>query len=168
MKLFIFACENWRNIETGYAAKLWATSMMDSIPASRARWSKAEKMPRFARGLIYCTANGDFTMPFVTTGHVEDRVVEDVWREKWEFPFKIQPLGSPWKQIHKEVAKREWPLLSMHRNMTCCVNGLHGVSAFVPNEIELRQWQQILADLGEESDTFPPEETALQLLLDSL
>jgi hypothetical protein len=105
-------------------------------------------------------------MPFVVTGLPEDKVVDDVWPdEKWEFPFKIHPLGSPWKQVHKDVAKREWPMLSTNPNMANAIRGLRGMTAFDPNEIELSQWHQILRDLAEEPDHFPPAQSRNEWLL---
>jgi hypothetical protein len=94
-------------------------------------------------------------MPFVTASFPEDRKVDDVWPEVWEFPFSIHPLGSPGKLLSLDVAKRSWAFLDPDKNPTHCLNGMNGRTVFVPNEIEDSDWQQVLADAGQQPDTFP-------------
>jgi type I site-specific restriction endonuclease len=53
-----------------------------------------------------------------------------------------------------DVAKRSWAFLDSNKNPTHCLNGMNGRTVFVPNEDD--EWRQILADAGEQPDTFPP------------
>ena len=176
MNLYIFACEYLRNIEIGYANKLWAVSALDD-KTSRQRWGKAQLMSRYSRGLIYSSADKTFTMPFVTESKPDDCTIDDIWDQRWEFPFAIHPLGGPDRLISLEVAKHSWPMLSTRINPTHAVNGINGYTVFVANEIEQSQWNQILEDLGDEIDSFPQQEeqrrathqrTARQQILDRL
>jgi hypothetical protein len=155
MKLWVFACRYLRNIQIGYDARLWAVSVLDRRTSNN-RWAKAQKMFPHSRGIIYSSTDRTFTMPFITQDFADDRVVDDVWPEPWEFPFSIHPLGSPRKLLSLDVAKRCWPFLDPDKNPTHCLTGMNGRTVFVPNEIEGHEWQQILADLGEVPDTFPP------------
>jgi hypothetical protein len=105
MKLWVFACRYLRNIQIGYDGQMWAVSALDKR-ASNNRRAKTQKMFPHSRGIIYSSTDRTFTMPFVTQDFPEDRVVDDVWPEPWEFPFSIFPLGSPSKLLSLETAKR--------------------------------------------------------------
>jgi hypothetical protein len=120
---------------------------------------RRKKIFPHSRWIIYSSTDRTFTMPFVTQDFAEDRVVDDVWPEPWEFPFSMFPLGSPNKLVSLEAAKRSWSILDPDKNPTHCINGMNGRTVFVPNEIEDKEWLQILSDVGESPDTFsPPDE----------
>jgi len=153
MKLWVFACRHLRNIKIGYDTRLWAVSVLDKRTSSN-RWAKAQKMFPNSRGIIYSSTDRTFTMPFVTQDFPEDRIVDDVWPEAWEFPFSIFPLGSPNKLVSLETAKWSWSILDPDKNPTHCLNSMNGRTVFVPNEIEDEEWQQILSDVGEVADHF--------------
>ncbi len=161
MKLWIFACKFLRNIQIGYDNGLWAVSALDKRTSNN-RWSKAQKMFPFSRGVIYSSTDRTFTMPFVTQSFPTNERVDDVWPETWEFPFRIQPLGSPRRLLALDVAEHTWPILQHRRNPTHCVNGMNGLTVFVPNEIDDADWQRILSDLGEIPDKFPEPEDPLR------
>lgn len=168
MKLWVFACQFLKNIRIGYDARRWAVSALDAR-TSKNRWAKAQKMFPYSRGLIYSSTDRTFTMPFVTQSFPEDRIVEDVWPEAWEFPFQIHPLGSPNKLLSLDVAKLTWPVLQSRNNPTHCLNGMNGRTVFVPTEIDDADWKQILRDVGEDHDTFPePEDPIKRLIRDFL
>jgi len=167
MNLWVFACQYLRNIQIGYDVGLWAVSALDARTSNN-RWSKAQKMFPFSRGVIYSSTDRTFTMPFVTQAFPEDRRIEGVWPETWEFPFRIHPLGSPRRLLSLDAAKHIWPILQSRSNPTHCLNGMNGRTVFVPNEIEDADWRQILGDLGELPDSFPPPEDPLKRLLDDL
>ena len=155
MLLYVFSSETWQNVERGYNARLWATSVMDTT-SSRGRWTKAQGMPLYARGLIWCVETNGFHMPFVVDDTPENRIEESVWGQPWEFPFKIHPLKEPKHRFPCEMAKLKWPVCQRHQNLACAVRGIHGVSAFQPNRIPPEQWGQILDDMEAEDDgTFP-------------
>jgi hypothetical protein len=167
MKLWVFACQFLRNIQIGHDSGLWAVSALDRRTSNN-RWSKAQKMFPFSRGVIYSSTDRTFTMPFVTQAFPEDKIVTDVWPEPWEFPFPIQPLGSPCKLLSLDAAKHSWPILQTRSNPTHCLNGMNGRTVFVPNEIDDADWQQILRNLGEIPDTFPQPEDPIERLLRDL
>jgi len=166
MKLWVFACEYLRNIKIGFDAGLWAVSRLDRRTMMN-RWTKAQKMPPYSRGLIYSSTDRTFTMPFVTTDYPEAKIVEDVWPEPWAIPFPIHPLGSPDSLVSLDAAKHGWPILGSAPNPTHCLNGLNGRTVFVPNEIEKEDWELMLKHLADEEDTFPePEEPVPAYLRD--
>jgi hypothetical protein len=63
----------------------------------KGRYTKAAKMKIGDVGLLYCSENKNFTVPFVVRSLPEFRLVQDIWPEPWALPFKIDPLGSPAK-----------------------------------------------------------------------
>lgn len=163
MKLWVFACQHLKNIQLGHDSGFWTVSALDRRTSNN-RWSKAQKMFPYSRGLIYSSTDKTFTMPFVTTSFPEDRIIQGIWPEAWEFPFNIHPLGSPSKLASLSVAKRSWRILQGAPNPTHCLNGMNGRTVFVPNEIEKEDCLQVLRDLAERPDTFPEPEEPLQLL----
>ena len=168
MQLYVFACDNWRNIKIGYEKHLWAVSKRDD-QTNKSRWGKARQMPPYSRGILYCSETQSFVMPFVTRCYPQNEVVPDIWPEEWMFPFEIVPLGSPSLSVHLDAAKREWPILQTNSNPTHCLNGMAGRTIFVPNEITPEDWHLILQHLAENSDDrFPPPQPAFDANLQDI
>ncbi len=51
-------------------------------------------------------------------------MVEDVWPEKWAFPFRIHPLGTPRCQLPKDRVMEELEVARSHtsRNLSHVLN----------------------------------------------
>lgn len=164
MLLYVLSSETWQNVERGHKARLWATSVLDDPITSKGRWTKAQTMPLYARGMIWCVETNAFHMPFVVDDLPEERIEEHTWTEPWEFPFKIHPLKDPMHRFSLDLAKRRWPVCQRHKNMACAVRGIHGVSAFQPNRIQPEQWAQILDDMGADDDSAFPDARAMRVV----
>ncbi len=147
MLLWIFSSENCENIELGFKNKKWAVSVLDQS-TSRQRFTKSRKMTENSFGLLYCSKDHVFTVPFKICSLPLNETVENIWPQKWELPFNIQPLGSPDRRLALSAAKYDWDCLSPDSNPACDLNGMNGRTIFIPNEISEKDWGKIIRDLG--------------------
>lgn len=150
MNLFCFASCSVANIRIGVNARKWAVATT-SDSDMKARRTKADRYLSVGdKGLLYCNETHSFTTPFIVASRVNPTaVVTDVWSSPWVFPFDIEPLGDPSKQVHADVAKKFWPILqnSPHKSVSAAMN-ITGTTVFVPNEIDEVQWSMIMDSLA--------------------
>jgi hypothetical protein len=148
MELFCFASKSVTNIWAGIGAGLWAVA--ETSPQDmKARTTKSKRLRIGSAGLLYCNETHSFTTPFLVYSEPDpDRVVTDVWPEKWCLPFKIHPLGTPARQLHMDEAKIQWPVL---RNVgpggVSAAMNITGTTVFVPKEISAEDWSHIVTAL---------------------
>lgn len=169
MDLFCFASRSEENIWLGVRNRLWAVGTV-SDQAMRARITKARNYLRVgSRGILYCNPTQSFTTPFIVESMADPvATVKDIWPEPWVLPFRINPLGNPSRQLHKDRATELWQVLinSPHRKNVPAAMNITGTTVFVPVEVPDGDWALILRDLavpaaGPLSDTptpFFPEE----------
>lgn len=149
MDLFCFASKNLTNIWAGIGAGLWAVA--ETSPTDmKARATKSKRMKVGAAGLLYCNETHSFTTPFLVYSEPDpDKIVTDVWPEKWRLPFRIHPLGTPALQLHMDAAKTQWPLLkNVGAGGVSAAMNITGTTVFVPNEITADDWAHILSSLS--------------------
>src|SRR5262249_42004450 len=91
-----------------------------------------------------------FTTPFFVYSTPDpDRVVTDIWRERWRLPFRIHPLGDPTRQVNMDDAKKAWPILQASKSpsVSAALN-ITGTTVFVPSEISSEDWSLIITSLS--------------------
>jgi hypothetical protein len=141
LELFLFTSKN--------GAGMWAVS--ETSPRDmQARITKSKRMRVGSLGLLYCSANQCFTTPFIVYSEADPKkVVTDVWPEQWRLPFRIHPLGNPTRLVHKDEAKKQWPVLqgSASNNITVELN-ITGTTVFVPSPITQKDWELMLKGLA--------------------
>ena len=147
IRVWLSASKNLRNIRIGFNAQKWAVSEIDDA-SMNARFTKSRRMSIGEHGLIYCSENQSFTMPFTILSKPRFEKITDVWPEPWGLPFSIEPLGSPGHRVPLYSAKRSWRCLHDVRNPTHRLNGMNGKTVFVPNDIPEEDWQSIIRHLG--------------------
>ena len=173
MKLYVFSSDSFKNIWTGYKQKIWAVSPTGKGSFSEARATRARQMPKYSRGIIYCSgrekkkslATKRFLMPFVTMGLLEDRPETRVWEDAWHFPFQIKPLLDPSNPINDagrfpgckwNDAIEKWPIFrradEQDKPPESAVNGIQGATIFIANEISDDEWRMMLIDIGADPD----------------
>jgi len=149
MDLFCFACKNLTNIWAGIGAGMWAVAET-SESDMKARITKSKRMKVGSLGVLYCNETHSFTTPFLVYSAPDaEKVVTDVWPEKWRLPFRIHPLGNPSRQVHMDEAKKLWPVLkaSSASSVSAAMN-LTGTTVFVPVEISADDWAAIVKGLA--------------------
>ena len=162
MDLFCFASRTVENIWLGVRAGRWAVATV-SNSLMRGRRTKAEKyLAPGCRGLLYCNPTHSFTTPFIVKSKVDPlAVVADIWPERWELPFFIQPLGDPRRQVPASEAWESWPILRKRRERYRSAGGISaamnitGTTVFVPVDITDEDWDVIIRDLAI-SPALPP------------
>ena len=147
MQLWIFSSKTTDNIERGFKARKWAVSDLDERTMDE-RYNRSRKMTIGSYGLLYCSEDQNFTLPFITQSKPELKTIGDIWSEPWALPFEIQPMGSPERRVHLEVAKHSWEMLRDATNTACRLRGINGRTIFLPNEIVDEDWRRIIKDLG--------------------
>lgn len=149
MKLFCFASKNLTNIWAGIGARMWAVA--ETSPSDmKARITKSKRMKVGSLGLLYCNETHSFNTPFLVYSEPDpDKVITDIWPEKWRLPFHIHPLGNPSRQVHKDIAMREWPVLvnSSVASVSAAMN-ITGTTVFVPVDITTDDWAVVVNDLA--------------------
>ena len=147
MQLWLFSSKNLLNIVIGFKAEKWAVSIIDDA-TSKQRYTKSQRMLPGALGLLYCSEDHTFTMPFQVLSQPAFETISNLWPEPWELPFDIKPLGHPHRMVALDVAKNYWECLEDSTNAACTLKGVNGRTVFLPNEISREDWQKIIADLG--------------------
>src|SRR6476620_106537 len=93
---------NLTNVWAGIGAGMWAISEQQAAKVSGAV-SKSNDLRVGSRGIIYCSDSQTFTTPFLVASKPEpDKRIDNVWPEIWTLPFRIMPLGTPRRQLHKD------------------------------------------------------------------
>lgn len=149
MELFCFASKNLTNIWAGIGARMWAVAET-SATDMKARITKSKRLKVGSLGLLYCNETHSFTTPFLVYSEPDpEKVVSDVWSEKWRLPFRIHPLGTPARQVHMDAAKTRWPILkNVGAGGVSAAMHITGTTVFVPTEISGDDWALILSDLS--------------------
>src|SRR6516165_8745878 len=129
IRLWVFASKNLRNILIGFNARMWAVSEIDD-GSMKARFTKSQRMSIGEHGLIYCSENQSFTMPFRILSKARFEKITDVWPETWGLPFSIEALGSPNRGLPLYSAKRSWRYLHNVENPTHRLKGRNGKTVF--------------------------------------
>lgn len=149
MELFCFASKNVTNIWAGIGAGLWAVA--ETSPSDmKARATKSKRLKVGSAGVFYCNETHAFTTPFLVYSEPDlDRIVTEIWAEKWRLPFRIHPLGDPYRQLSADEAKKQWRILenSGAGGVSAAMN-ITGTTVFVPKEITIDDWSQILTSLA--------------------
>jgi hypothetical protein len=147
MKLWLFSSKKSENIELGFKAKRWAVSIIDES-TTKQRYTKSRDMLPGSFGLLYCSENRAFTLPFEVLTQPELKTESNIWPETWELPFAIKPLGAPNRMVGLPVAKISWDCLKNSTNTACTLRGVNGRTVFLPNEITNQDWVKIITDTG--------------------
>lgn len=152
MDLFVFSSRSLTNIWAGLGARMWAVSQRDES-AMRELKTKAGRMYLGALGLLYCSDPNiqALTTPFLVYSSPDpNKVIDNVWPEPWVMPFRIHPLGTPDKQLHKDTAKTLLPIFKA-KNTTNIGHAfaIQPTTVFVPTTISSEDWQIIIEHLAE-------------------
>jgi hypothetical protein len=145
MELFCFPSKNLTNIWAGIGARMWAVAKTKNM---QARITKSKRMKVGSLGLLYCNETHSFTTPFLVYSEPDpEKSITNVWLGTWYLPFNIHPLGNPTRQVSKDTAKLEWPVLKNSRNVPKDMN-IPGMMIFTPKEISPDDWALILSSLS--------------------
>ena len=149
MKLFLFASGSLTNIRAGIGANLRAVNKT-SDAGMKARITQSAQMKIGSLGLLYCNEYHSFTTPFAGYSAPDvQRVETDVCRGEWYLPIRIHPLGSPRRQVHKDVAVANWTGPKEARaNATASMN-LTGTTVLAPRETSTDDWALMLDAMAE-------------------
>lgn len=100
--------------------------------------------------LLYCSETQSLTTPFIVYSSPDpEKEISNVWPETWALPFRINALGNPDKQLHKDEAQRILPMLDRNesRNIGHALH-LQPVTVFVPIDISPEDWKIIIERLA--------------------
>ena len=123
MEIFPFSSTNKTNIWADIGAGLWVVSRATD-PVHRGRITKSRSMHIGSLGILYWVETQSLTTPFVVLSIPDaEAVVRDVWPEEWVLPFKIRPLGTPYRQMHKDEV--------MHLLPTAVESGSNNISNII-------------------------------------
>ncbi|MBW7996878.1 MAG: hypothetical protein FVQ81_10005 [Candidatus Glassbacteria bacterium] len=146
INLFVFSSKNLTNIWAGIGAKLWAVSQRKG-GYKQAIITNSKNMKVGSLGLLYCSARKAFTTPFLVTSRPDcEKIVSDIWPEKWILPFGIYPLGSPNKVFTTTEA---YDKLSLLKNVGNISHKIHfqPTTVFQPTKITETDWSIIFNSL---------------------
>ena len=140
MKVFFFGSKSLTNIWAGIGSGLWAVSESKD---TQARITKSLAMRVGSLGVLYCTEVHSFTTPFIVYSKPDpNKVVNDIWPEKWRLPFKIHPLGTPHRLLHMDKAKEILPILkSSNVSSVSAALNITGTTVFVPKDLTTKDWE---------------------------
>ncbi len=150
MKLYTFASKNLTNIWAGIGAQMWAVAET-SESDMKSRITKSRTMKVGSAGILYCNQTHSFTTPFLVYSVPDpEKVIIDIWPERWRLPFRILPLGTPEKQMHKDIAAEKLKILSrMGPGGVSAAMNITGTTVFVPKEIPEEDWATIISELAQ-------------------
>lgn len=147
MDVYIFSSKNLTNIWAGVGARKWAISK-DQAEMSGTR-TKASQLRIGSLGLIYCVETQELTTPFLVASTPEpDSTVENIWPEKWFFPFSILPIGSPSKRFPKREISKLPVVLGSGRQWNTIIH-TQGQFVFQASQVGVEDWEIIFAALKE-------------------
>lgn len=148
--LYVFASHSLTNIWAGIGAGVWAVSQRDEVQMKGLR-TKAAKMTVGSVGVLYCSEIASLTTPFIVYSPVDpDGVVEDVWPERWVLPFRIHPLGTPRRRLHRAEAMSKLDVLrASGRTNISQILHLPATTVFSPNAVPPSDWAVLLHELAE-------------------
>jgi hypothetical protein len=143
--VYVFASATRTNIWAGIGAGLWAVNENNEPP--HLRKARAQGMPVGAFGLLYSKVDEALTTPFVVLSVPELMVAEErIWPERWVFPFRIRPLGSPRHMYPIAEARKQLGLFADVREEGKWQNKLNlaGTMTFQPVAFNDLDWAQII------------------------
>ena len=146
MELFVFSAVDLTNIWAGVGARMWAVSSEQASNASIQ--GKARKFQVGSLGLFYCVATKSLTTPFLVSSPPRfGETITNVWRDSWQLPFGIVPLGSPHKQVAVGSLARKLPSLADGKQRTSLFN-FQPITAFAASHLLPEDWAIIVAELA--------------------
>jgi len=151
MSIFLFSSENLTNTWAGIGAGLWAVSKSDDKPFHSGRITKSKGTKIGSFGILYCSETQCLTTPFIVFSAPDSRTtIANVWRGEWVLPFRIHPLGSPRKQLHKDEAMKVLPTLasSKHSNFGKALP-VQATTVFSATPLQDADWEVLISKLGE-------------------
>lgn len=80
VRLWLFPSYNIKNIEIGFKARRWAVSDIDDA-SMNARFTKSRRISIGEHGLIYCSEDRSFRMPFKILSKPQFEKITDMWPE---------------------------------------------------------------------------------------
>ncbi len=152
MEIFVFASKNLTNIWAGIGARLWAVSQTEDSTTAQGRRTKSKNMRVGSLGILYCNDTHALTTPFIVYSRADpERVITNVWPEKWVLPFRMFPLGTPARQLSADEAKQILPVF-MKSGETNFGKIFHvqPVTAFSATKIEQEDWAILISRLAVE------------------
>lgn len=131
---------------------MWAVSQRDDAQM-KGLITKAQEMTVGSLGVFYCTEVQSLTTPFLVYSQPHStELVTDVWpqTDRWVLPFKIHPLGTPRRLMHKDQAISLLPTLkaSGKSNITH-VLPIPAPTVFSPASLTSEDWAMLVQHLAE-------------------
>jgi hypothetical protein len=150
MEIFVFSSKNLTNIWAGIGAKLWAVAQRDDSASASGRATKSQNMRVGSLGILYCVETHALTTPFIVYSKPDsERIVADVWPERWVLPFRILPLGNPERQLSSAEAKRILPIFKKSGETSFGnIFFVQAVTAFSPTRIDIADWEILIERLA--------------------
>lgn len=152
LKLYVFSSSTLTNIWAGIGARLWAVSQRDDAQL-KGLITKAREMSVGSLGIFYCTEVQSLTTPFLIYSTPQGtEPVSDVWpqHDRWILPFKIHPLGTPRKRMHKDQAMTVLPsLVASGKTNITHVLPIPAATVFSPALVTGDDWELLLEHLAE-------------------
>lgn len=140
MQIYIFSSNSQTNIWAGISSKLWAIQKCNITNIKQ----KINKFPIGGLGLFYCSETKTFTTPFIIKSKPTNGFIDTIWADEWQYPFKIIPLGTPNKNISKDILKQTLPTI---KNSTKPWNSTLHIAptlAFCASNITKADWSIII------------------------
>jgi len=115
--------------------------------------TKAREMTVGSLGIFYCTEVKSLTTPFLVYSQPQStELVTDIWpqTDQWVLPFKIHPLGTPRRRMHKDQAMSLLPTLKEggKTNITHALP-IPAPTVFSPASLTSEDWAILLQHLAE-------------------
>ena len=150
MNLYIFSSLNLTNIWAGIGARQWAISAQQAQKVGGAV-QKSMHMGVGSLGLIYGSETQTFTTPFLVASKPNpDTTITNIWLEPWTLAFRVLPLGTPRKQLHKDDIKATLPSLRDSIRQWNHLLLVQPTTVFVPSEIQQSDWEALMIRLADD------------------
>ena len=147
--VFAFSSANLTNVWAGVGAGLWAVGKEQSEKVGGAA-KKAAALQIGSLGIIYCSAIESFTTPFIVYSRPDpEKEISDVWREKWVLPFRIHPLGTPRRLVHKDKLRSLLPSLQDGKQAWNQFVHVAPTTIFAASRLQSADWEALLRELAE-------------------
>ena len=103
-------------------------------------------------GLLYCSENKSFTVPFKIKSLPLYKFADGIWPERWAFPFEIEPFSTPDHWLGLGTARKLWSRHTDHVIPTNQILGINGLTVFMPNYVNPEDWRLTLEEFGTTTD----------------
>jgi hypothetical protein len=156
MSIFVFSSKTLTNIWAGIGAGLWAVSKSDDAGIQQGKVTKSKNMKIGSFGVLYCSQTQCLTTSFIMYSQPDpEEVIYNVWPEEegWVLPFRIHPLGTPRKQLHKDEAMKILPTLrkSGQTNFGHALP-VQATTVFAPSPLQESDWEELVKKLAESAN----------------